>query len=811
MSNFGFRISDFGFQSPILLFLWLVAVGVWGGEPAPPPRPPARVELPLPPMPPLTPPGPPPADPDPLLYRAPGAMADGCLLTLVAEPLPPTLKSGKPTTIKPRPNDVVQAPGDPKPIEGTITEEQEGKVWFRDLKGIAHPKNPLAIAGLAVFQRRAATPQLIVRERSEKCGKDPDAHLALAQDCLDGDLVAEAESELKRAIELEPRQLAARLKLADLYVSQGQLDAEVALHEGALASGADAPEIRERLGRRCLELGLFHLAAEHFAAGRKLAEKGPDPKLAERLLRLEAEARLLGGRGAEAAELLKRLADTAPDGHAANNVQALADLLAGRANAALATLHRLLKSPDPPASARNNLGAILFNSGEWGPALALFEACRKAAPRHTKARANAAIACAALGRAEEAAKLLAAIDPPPAGSLGYQLAAGYVNERLGRQDAAVAAYQQARKLDGGCLYAVAGLGRALLAQGDAAAAAAAFEDARALAPNDPQPLRGLGTCHYKAGRFAAAADAFRSLGAREGAETGDFLRHGMALLHLAGRGKEAAELFDKRLAPGEPSSSYALAASAYVAYGEGAADLAEERLRQARRNMDFPEVAKYAVTALDLLAAVRGEEVTRVRFGAAQLPEGWRASGQGGQAPEVRQGELRFEGAATEAGERAVVCSVRLARAAEKEGGPAFRLARLEAIAHVPLTNDATVGVLLDAGQGTFQFALRTTRQPQLSRRLAWRILKDGTPLSSWTELPGTIALEQLRLGLGPSARAAEAVDLYVNGKPVGEPAPFDALKEAPQEATVGVFAAAEPQQQCLFAIREIELVWKKP
>lgn len=796
---------------------WLVALGLSAagaedaGPAAPAPAPAPRPELPLPPVPPLAPPGPPPADPEPSLYRAPATMADGSLLTLVAEPKPPLLKSGKPTTIKARPHDIVQAPGDPRPIEGTITDERDGRIWFRDVKGIAHPRNPLVLADLVFFQRQAATVQLVVRERSELAGNDADAHLALAQDCLDGDLLAEAEGELKHAAEVDPRNLAARLKLADLYAAQGRRDPEVGAYESALAAGADAAAVRERLGRCCLELGLFGLAAEHFAQGRALAAKAADQGLAPRLLRLEAEARLLGGRAAEAAGLLKRLAEMAPGDPAASNVQALADLLAGRAVPARAALTKLAEAPDAPASARNNLGALLFNAGECEAALAHFEACRRAAPRHTKATANAALACAALGRPEEARKLLAAIAQPPATSLGYHLAAGYVHERLGKPDGALAAYQAARTLDPACLYAVSGAARCQLLGGNTQAAAETFETARVLAPADPSAPRGLATCHYRAGRFAAAADVLRPLAAREGADAHDLVRLGMALLHQPDRRREAGELFDKARAAVRPPSPYALAALAYVAYADGAVGLAEERLRQARRATDAPDAATYAAAALERLAAARGEEVATVAFGAAgavRLPDGWQAAGEGSPAPEVRPNGLRFDGVAAAAVERAVTCLVPLARpAAEKS--PARRLARFDVVAQVPLTNDATVGVLIGVGQTTFQLALRTTRQPRLSRRLAYRIVRGQAP-TPWADLPGTIALERLRLGLGPSARAAEALDAYLNGTPLGEPLPLDALKDAPQEVTIGFFVAAEPQQQCLFIVREVELVWKR-
>ncbi|MBM4038762.1 MAG: tetratricopeptide repeat protein [Planctomycetes bacterium] len=787
-----------------LAAIWLAPLGpsARGAEAPPAAEPPAAVQLPLPPLPPLAPPGPPPADPHPALYRAPGTMADGHLLALAAEPVTPLLKSGKPTTIKVRPHDIVQAPGDPKPIEGTITDEPDGRISFRDIKGIAHPKNPLTIADLLVFQRQAATVPLVVRERSQKAGASAPAHLALAQDCLDGGFLAEAEAELKRALELDPSLLAAHLKLADLCVAQTRRDDEVAVYQAALAAGADAPELRERLALRCLELGLFRLAGQHLAQARKAAE----PAAASRLLRLEAEARLFGGDAT--GPLLRQLAEAASADPAAANLLALVNLLDDRTEPALAALSKVAEAPDPPASALNNLGALLFNAGEREKALAQFEACRRAAPRHTKAIANAALACAALGRLDEAQGLLAAIATPPDRSVGYHLAAGYVHECAGKPDAALAAYQQARALDPGCLYAVSGVARCHLARGDAQAAAEAFAQARLVAPADPAVPRGLGICHYRAGRFAAAVDTFRPLAAREGADPLDLVRLAIALLHQPDGLKDATQWLDRALAAAQPPDPYALAASAYAAHAGGDATRAEDRFRQARRATAAPDAAKYAAAALERLAAQRGEEVTLVPFGAGRLPEGWRATGEGSPAPELRQDEVRFDALAPAANERAVTCTVPLTRPAEK--GPALRLARFDVAAHVPLTNDAAVGVLVGAGSTTLQLALRTTRQPQLSRRLAYRIIRDGQAPTAWADLPGTIALERLRLGLGPSTRAPEALDVYLNGKPHGDPLPLDALKDPPPQLTIGFFVAPEPQQQCLFVVRDLELVWKK-
>ena len=81
-------------------------------------------------------------------------------------------------------------PGDPQPIEGTRRRGKDGrvvvkdgKVWFYTLKpkGMGHPRNPLPIAGLLVYQLRAPTVRQVVQERVQKAGDRPDALVAITK------------------------------------------------------------------------------------------------------------------------------------------------------------------------------------------------------------------------------------------------------------------------------------------------------------------------------------------------------------------------------------------------------------------------------------------------------------------------------------------------------------------------------------------------------------------------------------------------------------------------------------------------------
>jgi len=807
--------------------LGLVALALHAGAPEPPRQQAAArkpAQLPPPPLPPVRPLEPPPADPWPSLYRGGVVRRDAHLLTLVTEPQPPRLKSGKPSTIKPRPHDIVQAPGDPRPIKGTIRDEMGGKIWFYNLKKIGHPKNPLRIADLLVFKRRVKSVREAYQERAKQAGNSADAHLALAQGCLDGGLLGEAEAELLRAIELRPGRPGAYLKLADLYTAQGKRDAEIGVYRAALAAKADGPEIRERLGQRCLELGLDNLAYEHFARGFQAAAKAPladvlakrqplpAAPLARRLLREAAEARVIGARPSDAAPILALLAEASPDDPAVRSAQALADILAGRAKQAIDKLRQLAKAPKPPVGALNNLGAALFNTGDHQAALTHFEAAGAAAPRHTKAAVNAALACAALGRLARAQELLAGIRKPSSPSLGYRLVTGYVHERQGHGDEAARAYQQALKLDRACFHALCGMGRCHLAKGEREAAAAHFAKARLLKPADPQPLRGTGTCLYRAGKFAEAADVFRQLVADDGAPARDLARLAIACLRIRERRRQAAALLDKALRATPQDDPYVLGARAYLAYlgGAGAAGRAEALFRQAQRVAGAPEVSRYAARALRRILAERSEELTTLAFKgdeAMALPKGWREVGRGAPAPVVRNDALRFQGRPPAANVRQVVRAEPVSAPAKK--GPPHTFARFEVHVGVPLTNRAAVGVLLGVGESEFQVALRMRLKPQPSRRLAYRIVR-GQQATPWIELPGSIALDDFKLGLGLSERGAACLDVLLDGRLVGAPIPFDALRSLPDEITVGVFAAVEEHQECLFAVHEVDIIRKK-
>ena len=654
---------------------------------------------------------PPPADPDPSLYGGTALPVGVHQLVLAALPPRTPLKDDRPTTLVPRPHDLVQAPGDPQPIAGTVRRDKDGAVvvkdgkisfYFAKPKGVGHPRNPLVIADLLEYKLRAPTGALVVRERTAEAGNDPAALVALAQDCANGGLLAEAEDVLKAALRLQPRHRPAILKLAQLYAAQGKRDDELGVYRAALKVDTTFPEVRERLGQRCLEMGVLRLAGEHFArafqatAGATVAQvaagERPVPEAAapRRLLRHTAEVQLFQGHVAEALVILERLAkaDAAP---AVRNALALGHLMAGRPALAVANLGPLATAPDPPACALNNLGAALYVSGDPAAALAKFQAARTAEPHHAAAARNAVLALAATGKLAEAEKLLASLPKPEAPSLHRHLVEGTLHERMGRMEPALVAYQAALAIEPASYHALCGLGRLHLASGKRADAARVFEQARLLQPQD------------------------------------------------------------------DP----------------GGADV--------RRSFAFK-------TAAD-----------------GSLAEGWLVAGDAPPTATARADALHFGGRAAEA------ASVSVSRPAvvvlPAATGWVRRLARIDAALAVPYTNQAVVGLAVSDGKSTLQVGLRTTLKPKPSRRLVWRLVT-GAGAMPWTELPGSVARDDFQLGL--ALTGPERLDVPLDGKTIARDITYSRSTTAPHSLSVGLFAAAEAEQECVCTIRQLELVWSK-
>jgi Flp pilus assembly protein TadD len=648
---------------------------------------------------------PPPPDPDPSLYARVPLPANAHWVTLTALPQPPKLAEQDGPQLQPRPHDIVQAPADPEPREGTVARDEDGTIivkdgairfYFAKPRGVGHPKNPLPLDDLLVYKLRAPTVEDVFQERLDAAKGRPEPLVALAQKCLNGGQTALAEQALQAALDADPSHRPAALKLADLYIAGADRNAEVGLYRQVLKADPSFPEVRLRLGRHCLALGLLRRAYEHFARGfqaagvtvdQLLAGEGaaPDDPLARSLLRRAAEVRILQGQNDTARKLLERLAAADEKDTLLRHAQALAALMAGRPKDAAESLRPLAATDAPPLCVLNTLGAALYLSGRPEEAVAPLTTCLRRAPAPPKAARNLAAALAVTGQLAPAKKRLAQLPEPADTSLHQHLVAAFLHEATGNTDEALTEYQAAVKLDPASFHGLCGLGRVYQARGKADAAAEHFARARLL-----QPAR------------------------------------------------------------------------------------------------EKPDPAK---------------EQRVVPFSSQDAA--WRVTGEA--PPEVRMadGDLKISGRAKNDAQRQVLLPVPRARPAET--GFVRRLARLQAACRVPYTNHAVVGIVLAVNDTTtLQVGLRTELEPEPRRGPAWRIIRNDTP-GAWTDLPAAVARDDFALGL--RLLGAGRVAVLLDGAPVGQPIDVPELDQPRLAVDVGVFVAAQTDQECVATIRHVTLV----
>jgi Tfp pilus assembly protein PilF len=156
----------------------------------------------------------------------------------------------------------------------------------------------------------------------------------------------------------------------------------------------------------------------------------------------------------------------------------------------------------------NSLGFALFQQGKSKDAVVALEKALAVDPKHWKAHNNLALAAIDIGELEVAEahyRDSLAIKPQPA--IYNDL--GFVLERQGLSDEAVAAYRKAIKLDPGSASAHYNLGSALARSGQFAEAERHLRSALKKSPN-AQTYTGLGIVLWQTGRTDEAIANLRA-------------------------------------------------------------------------------------------------------------------------------------------------------------------------------------------------------------------------------------------------------------------------------------------------------------
>lgn len=303
-------------------------------------------------------------------------------------------------------------------------------------EGRAFPSGPLAAAAPA----RGAAPTHIggaVAELEKRVAASRGRPKAEAEARLDLALVLDerrstddgdrrASAEARRAAELAPRWVEARLAAARLEEDRGRRRVHV---EAALAAAPDDPAALLALAEDELDRDRPHVAVKLLERAARGASRWAAPRLAlaEALERAGLEAR-----GALAAEAAARDFPTVP---AAVRAAARAARRLGRVEEAAARLRTLLALRFDDASARGSLAQLLAERGDVSAAATLRAEGLRLDPSDVEERLGLADLLAANGRVEDAeahfevALRLAPDDPEPHARRGRaRLAQGRATE-----------------------------------------------------------------------------------------------------------------------------------------------------------------------------------------------------------------------------------------------------------------------------------------------------------------------------------------------------------------------------------------------
>jgi tetratricopeptide (TPR) repeat protein len=410
-------------------------------------------------------------------------------------------------------------------------------------------------------------------DRAVAAGPDsPLAHLASGDARLAARLDAEAEAAYRRAVELEPRSVAAGAGLARALAARGQAVAALEVARAAVQADPLAADAQVALGLAVLAHDPEDKKGEAVAVAQQAAflePTNPLPKL--------ALGRVFEGRGQlEQARAAYGEAAALDSSWPAPRIAVLGvRLRQGDADGALAALRALPDDLRTTGEAELLLGRLLAHKEEWAsagaaldraaallPGLAEVQALRGAAaygagelkdaadaygraveldPGNLAYRTSHALHLGYDGRRAEAIAALLEVTAKPEGQTGetwMALGGIYRGFEPPRVADAVAAYEKALKLDPKNGQAAMGVARSYRAGRQWARAIAAYERVSTVFPRlDREGLLGTAWCYQLSGddtrarfytglaaRAGADVEPLRRALSREGATADDFER-----------------------------------------------------------------------------------------------------------------------------------------------------------------------------------------------------------------------------------------------------------------------------------------------
>ena len=338
------------------------------------------------------------------------------------------------------------------------------------------------------------------------------------------DRLAEAERQLRRAVEIQPGHADALFNLGTVLTRRGANVEAAAFLRKAAGLQPDNADIRYRLAQVLRDTGEKSGAEEELKIFRDLKARTQVESRVSVLMR-QAELSIEAGDPAAAKELYQQVIRHDPENAEAHANLGVAYEQLGRGDLAVAMFRKALELHPEYADAHLNLGLKLAEDGVFQEALQSISEAVRLAPEHVAARQALAM----------------------------------VLTRLNRPTEAVPHFEAVLRLNPNSADAYLNLGIALAEGGRKADALASFQEACRLAPNSSRP-------HYNLGR--ALNDLGRTNEARKALETSTRLDErfapAMQLLGLiernAGNDERAVKLLQRATAldPQNPLVHYDL-------------------------------------------------------------------------------------------------------------------------------------------------------------------------------------------------------------------------------------------------------------
>ena len=227
----------------------------------------------------------------------------------------------------------------------------------------------------------------------------------------------------------------------------------------------------------------------------------------------------------------------------------------GDLDGALARCEALAREQPPVPLALRHLAFLRRQAGDLGGAVDAGRRALGADPASAEAAAELGRALNDLARPREAAALLAPLAERPEADLDVVMTWGVALARSGERDAALSAFERARRADPSSAMAAYNLGAAHLLFGEREPARAAFETAIAHEPDFARAWNSLGLLAAESGRTAEALRLWgRALDANP--RDADTLYNLGTLLWREGRRDEARPYLERFLVEA-PAAAYA--------------------------------------------------------------------------------------------------------------------------------------------------------------------------------------------------------------------------------------------------------------